>query len=209
MTKLDFKKTDRAFYSGKAGRWDRVTLPAMQYLAIEGSGDPNGPIYAEALGALYPLAYAVKFASKGQGQDYVVPPLQALWWADDPAAFVSGERDKWQWRAMLRVPDFVSAADVATAAETTSAKLAKKGTPNARVPEITLMTYEEGDCLQTLHIGPYTDEAPTLADLHDRLMPEQGLTFNGKHHEIYLSDPRRVAPEKLRTVLRQPVKSTG
>jgi len=204
--KLDFKKTDKPYYSGKVGRWDRIVIPKLQFLTITGQGDPGGAVYARALGALYPLAYGIKFAQKAQGADFVVPPQQSLWWADDPGSFVRAERDKWQWRAMIRMPDGVTADDLDAARAAAEVKLAKKGVDIAALAEVGLLTLEEGDCLQTLHVGPYSDEAPVLADLHDRVMPEAGLTFNGKHHEIYLGDPRRVAPEKLRTILRQPVR---
>ena len=210
--KLDFKKRDKAFYTGKHGRWDRLTLPPMTFLAIDGQGDPNGPNYARALAVLYPVAYAIKFAQKARGADFVVPPLEALWWADDPSVFVSGTRSAWQWTTQLRLPDTVTQDAFETARDTAAVKLTKKGVDTSALSELRLAPHTEGDCLQTLHIGPYTDEAPTLAHLHEVLMPDMGLTFNGPHHEIYLSDPRRVAPEKLRTLLRQPVQpaaSTG
>ncbi len=204
MDKVDFKKKDRAFYTGKVGRWDRLTLPELTFLAIEGQGDPNGPDYAAALGALYPLAYGIKFAEKSAGRDFVVPPQETLWWSDDPAAFVAGNRSEWKWRAMIRVPDAVTteAVDAARAA------VRKKG-KEGPFDSVALITLEEGDCLQTLHIGPYTDEAPMLAALHEEVMPAAGLTFAGPHHEVYLSDPRRVALEKLKTILRQPVRPIG
>lgn len=205
--KLDFKKADKPYYSGKVGRWDRIVIPRLQFLSITGQGDPGGPTYARALGALYPLAYGIKFAQKAVGADFVVPPQQSLWWADDPGSFVRLERDKWRWTAMIRMPEVVSVADLDAAREKAAAKLAKKGEDASALAEVSLEALEEGDCLQTLHVGPYSDEAPVLADLHDRVMPEAGLTFGGKHHEIYLGDPRRVAPEKLRTILRQPVKA--
>lgn len=209
MDKLDFKKVDKAFYSGKAGRWDRITVPRMSFLMIDGQGDPNGASYGRALGVLYPLAYAVKFAMKAKGADFVVPPLEALWWADDPTVFVSGDRGAWKWTAMLRMPESVSPEMVEDARTASAGKLAKKpGVDVTALGELRLAQYEEGDCLQTLHIGAYTDEAATLADLHDRLMPEEGLTFHGPHHEIYLSDPRRVEPARLKTILRQPVAAT-
>lgn len=194
MDKLDLKKADRPFYAGKVGQWAQITLPAVQYLAIEGRGDPGGAEYAAALAALYPLAYGIKFAQKAEGRDFVVPPLSAVWWSDELDAFTTNARDLWQWRAMIRMPDYVTQTDLA------SAKLSK----NVNVP-VSLISVEEGLCLQTLHVGPYTDEGPVLADLHDNVMPAMGLTFGQPHHEIYLSDPRRVAPEKLRTILRQPV----
>ena len=201
MDKLDFRKRDRAFYTGRAGHWDRLTLPDMTFLAIEGRGDPNGPAYAEALAALYPLAYGVKFACKAAGADFTVPPLEALWWADDPRAFVAGDRAAWRWRAMLRVPDDVTGEMV----ETARAAARRKGKAGP-FESVALTRSAEGDCLQCLHLGPYSAEAPALAQLHDEIMPGAGLDFAGPHHEIYLSDPRRVPAEKLRTILRQPVR---
>lgn len=201
MEKIDFRKRDRAFYTGKPGRWDRVCLPQMAFLAIEGQGDPNGPGYAAALGALYPLAYAVKFAEKARGADFAMPPLEAQWWAGDPAAFVAGDRAAWRWRAMLRMPDAVTEAALAKARAAVRQK--GKAGPFDAVGRFVLT---EGDSLQCLHLGPYTAEAPVLAHLHDEILPEAGLTFAGPHHEIYLSDPRRMAAAKLRTILRQPVR---
>jgi len=205
MEKLDLKKTDRAFYSGKKGRWDRVVVPEMQYLMIDGMGDPGDPDYAAAVGALYPLAYGIKFLCKADGTDFTVPPLSALWWSEDRAAFVEGNRDKWQWTAMIRMPDFVTPAQVEQARAATIAKQSKKGEDTSLLTVVRLGKLNEGESFQTLHIGHYTDEAPVLAELHDRVMPEAGVTFGSPHHEIYLSDPRRVAPEKLKTILRQPV----
>jgi hypothetical protein len=208
MEKLDFKKRDRVLYTGKVGRWDRVTPPKMALLMIDGQGDPNGPGFARALAMLYPMAYAVKFAQKNRGGDFVVPPLEGLWWSDDTSAFVSGDRSAWKWTAMLRVPDAVKGAEVEAARDRVSAKLAKKPEVDASaLADVRFEGFDEGDCLQTLFIGPYSDEPPVLADLHDRVMPEAGLTFNGAHHEIYLGDPRRAAPEKLKTILRQPVRA--
>ena len=209
MEKLDFKKRDKPLYAGKVGRWDRVPVPAMVFLAIDGQGDPNASGYGAALGVLYPLAYGIKFARKAEAADFVVPPLEALWWAEDPTAFVSGDRAAWRWTAMLRMPAGVDAPLLHSVREASAAKLKKKGVDLSRLGDVRLHQLEEGDSLQTLHVGPYTDEAPTLAHLHDVLMPGMGLTFNGPHHEIYLSDPRRVAPDKLRTILRQPIRSTG
>ena len=204
MDKLDFKKRDRAFYTGKPGQWQALTLPEMAFLAIEGQGDPNGPAYAEALSVLYPLVYGIKFAHKAAGADFTVPPLEALWWADDPAAFTADDRAAWRWRAMLRVPDTVTAQALDEVRATVRAK-GKTGP----LDSVTLTHLAEGDCLQTLHLGPYSAEAPVLARLHDEIMPAEGLDFAGPHHEIYLSDPRKTHPEKLRTILRQPVRSTS
>lgn len=209
MTKLDFKTADKVLYAAKPAVWSEVDVPELPFLAIDGQGDPNGPGYAAALGALYPMAYGVKFAMKSAGQDFVVPPLEALWWAEDRHAYVTGDRAAWQWRAMLRMPEAVDDAMVETLREAVLAKQARKkdgATPEA-IGAVRLMRFAEGRCLQRLHIGAYTDEAPVLADLHERVLPERGLRFGGEHHEIYLSDPRRVAPEKLKTILRQPVKA--
>jgi hypothetical protein len=208
MTKLDFRKSDRALYAGKSGEWSRLAVPAMTFLMIDGQGNPNGPAYAAALQALYPLAYGVKFAMKARGADFTVPPLEALWWADDMSAFVAGDRAAWRWTAMLRVPETVTTALLETVLAATIAKQTKKkdGASPDLLRAVRLATLTEGDCLQTLHLGPYSAEAPVLADLHHNVMPGMGLTFGGQHHEIYLSDPRRVAPDKLKTLLRQPVR---
>ncbi len=207
MEKLDFKKADKAFYTGKPGRWDRLRLPPMTYLAFDGQGDPNGPEFARAIGALYPLAYGVKFSRKAAGADFVVPPLEALWWAEDMGAFADNNRQEWRWRAMLRMPGQVDADLLEDVCEDVLKKQAKK--PDGALAEVLqkvrLERLEEGEVLQTLYVGPYVDEAPVLADLHGRVIPEAGLRPIGRHHEIYLSDARRVAPEKLRTILRQPV----
>ena len=209
MDKLDFKKTDRAFYSGKPGRWDRLRLPAMSFLALDGQGDPNGPGFAAAIAALYPMAYGVKFACKAVGQDFVVPPLEALWWADDMAAFSANDRANWQWRVMIRMPEAVDATLLEAVRGDVLAKQARK--KDGAAPELLAQTrlelLEEGEVLQTLFVGAYADEAPVLADLHARILPEAGLEPAGHHHEIYLSDPRRVAPGKLRTILRQPLQA--
>lgn len=193
--KLDLKKTEPAHYGGKAGEWVQITIPPMHYLAVDGEGAPGSAAYADAMAKLYPVAYGVKFAAKQQGRDFVVPPQSSLWWADTPDAFVADRRDKWKWRAMIRMPDMVTVAEV-------DASMAAKG-----ITGVALVSMDEGLCFQCLHIGPYAEEAPVLAKLHDVIMPRAGMGFNGHHHEIYLSDPRRVEPARLRTVLRQPVRA--
>lgn len=208
--KVDFKKSLDS-YGAKRGAFRVLDVPDLQYLAIDGHGDPNvSPEYAEALAALYPVAYKLKFASKRElGRDYVVPPLEGLWWAEDMAAFTA-DRDKsrWSWTMLLLVPEWLGdeavAAAVAAAGETTGEKR-----PPVRLGEVELRTLREGRCVQTLHVGSYDEEAEVLARMHDEFMPAEGLVFAGTHHEIYLSDPRRVAPEKLRTILRQPVRAAG
>lgn len=201
--KTDFKKQLPA-YKARRGVCSIVELPAMNYLMLDGEGDPNtAAAYGDALQALYPLAYALKFLSKNElGRDHIVPPLEALWWADNMAVFTD-ERDKsqWQWTVMLMVPDWLSEADVARCRLVARKK-------SSLVSEVRFGALSEGTCVQTLHVGPFDDEGPLLRQMHDVFIPENGLTMTGKHHEIYLSDPRRAAPENLRTILRQPVGRT-
>lgn len=200
MEKLDFKKADKAMYAAKLGRFDLIEVPPLPYLMIDGAGDPNtAPAFARAVQSLYGLSYTLKFAAKASlGRDHVVGPLEGLWWADDLSDFTAGHRAGWQWRMMIRQPDWVS-QDMLRAAQD---KLAAKGDDTAKVR---LEIYAEGLALQTLHIGPYTDEAPLIAKMHSVEIPARGLRETGHHHEIYLSDPRKVAADKLKTILRQPV----
>lgn len=198
--KVDLKKTDA--YRARAGEFRILEVPPASYLMLEGEGDPNSPVFAEAIEALYPLAYTVKFASKRElDRDFVVMPLEGLWWADDPTAFTTA-RDKtlWRWTLLIRQPDWVDA----TLVDAARATVAAKGAP-PRSDEIRLASLEEGLCVQTLHLGPFDAEAPLLARMHDEFIPANGLRMTGHHHEIYLSDFRRTAPEKVRTILRQPV----
>lgn len=176
-------------------------MPALRYLMIDGAGDPNtASDYADAVATLYPTAYALKFFSKRElGRDYTVPPLQARWWADDMSAFTAREKSAWKWTVMLLVPEWLSTAHVSDAVATAAAK----GAP--AVDRLRLEALAEGLVVQTLHVGPYDEEGPVLADMHERFIPDAGLRMTGHHHEIYLSDPRRAAPEKLKTILRQPV----
>lgn len=200
--KLDFKKI-LAGYRAPPGRFEIVEIPDQQYLMVDGHGDPNTSLaYTDALAALYPLAYKLKFASKRElDRDYVVPPLEGLWWADDMDAFTaSRDKSRWDWTMMLMVPEWIDGGLF----EATLAQVVTKDPP-ARVADIRLRPLSEGRCVQTLHLGPFDDEGPVLERMHHEFIPDHGLRLTGKHHEIYLSDPRRVAPEKLRTILRQPV----
>lgn len=203
--KVDFKKTLDA-YRAQRGRFRIVDVPDMQYLKIDGSGDPNtSPAFAEAVGALYPVAYTLKFASKRDlGRDYVVPPLEGLWWAEDMDVFTTArDKSRWDWTIMLMVPDWIDRAMFVMAAERAEAK-----DPPARLDDVRLETLSEGRCVQTLHVGSFDDEAEVLSRLHQEFIPENGLRMTGKHHEIYLSDFRRIPPDKQRTILRQPVVPT-
>jgi hypothetical protein len=171
---------------------------------IDGHGDPNtSPAFAGAVEALYPVAYKLIFASKRDlGRDYVVPPLEGLWWAEDMESFTAArDKSRWDWTLMLMVPEWIDQAMVASAV----AQAGAKNRP-ARLDDVRLEMLSEGRCVQTLHVGSFDDEAEVLARLHDQFIPDQGLRMSGKHHEIYLSDFRRVAPEKRRTILRQPVR---
>ncbi|MCH6163270.1 GyrI-like domain-containing protein [Streptomyces marispadix] len=200
--KTDFKKTLDS-YRAKRGEFRILHLPAMRYLMVDGHGDPNSsPAFAEALGALYPVAYKLKFASKlDLGRDYVVPPLEGLWWAEDMDSFTSSrDKSRWDWTMMLMVPDWIGQGMFQAAVEQAGAKA-----PPVRLGDVRLESLSEGRCVQTLHIGSFDDEAEVLERMHHEFIPGHGLRMDGKHHEIYLSDFRKVAPERLRTILRQPV----
>jgi len=204
--KIDFKKS-LASYRASRDRFEIVDIPDMQYLMVDGHGDPNtSPVYTDALAALYPVAYKLKFASKRDlGRDYVVPPLEGLWWAEDMDAFtVSRDKSRWDWTMMLMVPDWIDDSMF----EAAVAQAAAKSAP-ARLGDVRLRSLSEGLCVQTLHIGSFDDEAPVLERMHEEFLPEHGLRLDGTHHEIYLSDFRKVADEKLRTILRQPVLSVA
>ncbi|MCF4122602.1 GyrI-like domain-containing protein [Antribacter sp. KLBMP9083] len=204
MDKYDVKKARRELYAPPSKDFTVVDVPELRYIAVGGRGDPNtSAAYAHAVEALYGVAYALKFSSKNAlGRDFVVGPLEGLWRADDPAAFLTRRKDSWEWTMMIGQPDWITEAMVRSALES----VAKKK-QNDALGDLRLLTLTEGTCVQILHIGSYDDEAPTLDRLHNRYLPDNGLTFNGDHHEIYLSDPRRTAPAKLRTILRQPVTS--
>lgn len=202
VEKVDFKKSLDGYRAPRDG-FRVIDIPALQYLMIDGHGDPNtSQQYADALAALYPVAYKLKFLSKVEAErDYVVPPLEGLWWAEDMDSFtVSRDKSRWQWTMMLLVPEWLDGSAVGEAVRRAGAK-----NPPARIDDIRLQTLSEGRCVQTLHIGSYDDEGPVLERMHEEFIPRNGLRVTGRHHEIYLSDARRVSPEKLRTILRQPV----
>lgn len=201
MDKYDVKKARKQLYGPSAKDFTVVEVPELRYLAIDGKGDPNtSTAYAQAVEALYGVAYTVKFASKKTlGRDFVVAPLEGLWRADDPAVFLTRAKQLWAWTMMIGQPDWIT-EDMVGSAITDVAR--KKRLPDGA----RLHTLVEGTCVQILHLGSYDDETPTLDRLHNQYLPEHGLTFNGDHHEIYLSDPRRTPPAKLKTILRQPVK---
>lgn len=198
----DLKKDLRHLYQPPTGRWVEVDVPTMTYLAVDGHGDPNvSPRYAEAVAALFRCGYAVRRALRERSGDvFVVGPLEGLWWSDDPTSFVERRKDDWAWTMLIGLPDVVTPGDIETGLAAASGDAA-----TAAVGDVRAATLTEGRSLHVMHVGSYEDEGPLLASLHDHVMPERGLTFNGPHHEIYLGDPRRVPPQRLRTVLRQPV----
>lgn len=203
MSKIDFKTEYKSLYSAPSKDFVLVDVPPLTYLMYDGAGDPNtAPEYQQAVEALYSLSYTLKFMSKRAfGRDYVVGPLEGLWWADDMAAFTSRQKGKWSWTMMILQPDWIIEDHVRAAL---SEVMMKKGLPG--VENTRLEALDEGLSAQILHIGSYDDEGPTLKRLHDDWLPANGLVETGKHHEIYLGDPRKVAPEKLKTLLRQPVR---
>lgn len=203
--KLDLKKVLKHLYSPPAGRFVEVEVPPIAYLMIDGHGDPNtAEAYRRAVEWLFSVSYAIKFASKKElGRDYAVMPLEGLWWAHDLSTFLSRRKDEWSWTMMIAQPEWITPEMAGAAITKAGAKLGP-GPASLR-----LDTLEEGLCVQTMHIGSYDAEGPVLARLHDEYLPQNGLKESGHHHEIYLGDPRRTAPEKLRTILRQPVIRTG
>ncbi|WP_337002788.1 MULTISPECIES: GyrI-like domain-containing protein [unclassified Microbacterium] len=207
MAAIDPKKTLDA-YRAKRGEFRIVEVPPLQYLMVDGAGDPNtSPAFANAVSALFPLAYTLKFASRNElGIDTVVMPLEGLWHAPDMESFTS-RRDKsdWLWTLLILVGDHVTAQMFADAVESVARKAAKKKEPVVALDSVRLETLDEGRCVQTLHLGPFDDEGPVLDELHHRFIPDNGLRMRGRHHEVYLSDLRRTDPAKLRTILRQPV----
>ncbi|RMD59216.1 hypothetical protein D6833_11770 [Candidatus Parcubacteria bacterium] len=202
MSKVDLKKDLKHLYNPSAKQVSLVDVPRMKFLMIDGAGDPNVSVeYQQAVEALFTLSYTLKFrVKKSTGVDYAVMPLEGLWWTDDPSQFTMANKAIWKWTAMIMQPKHVTAEIVAEALE----EVKKKKSPSS-LEKVRFETYHEGLSAQIMHIGPYIAEGPTIARLHNFIW-ENGYEPSGKHHEIYLSDPRRTAPEKLKTVLRQPIR---
>ncbi len=200
MKTIDLKKTLKPFYAASATKPAIIDVPPMNALMVDGAGDPNSPAFQEAIGSLYSVAYTLKFSfKKDKAIDYPVMALEGLWCADDPAVFMSGKRDEWQWTLLIVLPDVVTKKDVAAAVAAV-----KKKAKFPRFPEVRFEKFAEGQSAQIMHIGPYAAEGPTIERLH-RFVEAEGYRLRGQHHEIYLGDPRRAAPEKLRTIIRHPV----
>lgn len=206
---FDFKKEYKEFYMPK-NKPSIVTVPPMNYLAVRGHGDPNeeGGEYKEAIGLLYSIAFTIKMSKKGNHQiegyfDYVVPPLEGFWWQDGVAGIDYAHKENFNWISVIRLPDFVTKEDFDWAIEEAARK---KKTDFSKVE---FLQVDEGLCVQCMHIGSYDDEPATVELMH-QFMTEQGyeLDINDtrRHHEIYLSDARKVTPEKLKTVIRHPIR---
>ena len=201
MAKIDLKKELADLYNAPR-KPSMVEVPSLPYLMVDGRGDPNDNAwFQEATGALYAVSYTLKFKLKKgpQALDYVVMPLQGLWWAKDMDVFVVNARKEWEWTLMILQPKEVTPEMFADACDEVRRKKGLEA-----VGQLRLETYHEGKAAQVMYVGPYTDEAPTIADLHS-FIGDNGCRPCGKHHEIYLGDPRRTAPERLRTIIRQPV----
>ncbi|MEV7043177.1 GyrI-like domain-containing protein [Amycolatopsis sp. NPDC051061] len=195
----DVKKDLKQLYAPKNTDWALLDVPEQQFLAIDGRGNPNtADSYQNAVQALYAFAYTIKMTAKRTGEDFVVGPLEGLWWAADYAAFTVRAKDSWQWTMLISLPGTIGEDAVEEARE--SVKRKKKIDAPVRLEKL-----HEGRCAQALHIGSYDDEGPILARLHDEFLVQHGLEPAGLHHEVYLGDPRKTEPAKLKTVLRQPV----
>ncbi len=212
MSAFDFKKEYKEFYMPK-NTPGIVTVPSMNFIAVRGSGDPNQEAgeYRQSIGLLYGIAFTIKMSKKGDHQiegyfDYVVPPLEGFWWQDGVNGIDYARKEDFQWISVIRLPDFVTEDDFRWAVD----EAAKKKKQDFSKAEF--LTVEEGLCVQCMHIGSYDDEPATAAIMHE-FMEQQGyaldITDKRMHHEIYLSDARKVAPEKLKTMIRHPIKVKG
>jgi hypothetical protein len=201
MIKLDLKKDLKYLYHPSPRAVEIVDVPRMQFLMIDGTGDPNtAQDFRDAMMALYGVAYTLKFAlKKRENVDYPIMALEGLWWVDDLTLFAQTDRSKWQWRAMIMQPDIVTESAFQQASE----EVRQKKNPPL-LDKMRLDSYHEGLSAQIMHIGPYATEMPTVEKLHADILAK-GYQLRGKHHEIYLGDPRRCAPEKLKTIIRQPI----
>ena len=204
MVKIDFKKKLVGFYSNISSKECMIVdVPPLKFLMIDGQGYPGiSQEYQDAMQTLYPLSYTLKFMAKKQGKDYVVMPLEGLWWATDMKVFTTEfmeRKDEWKWTSMIMQPDFITQEMVNQA----GIEVREKKNPPS-LDKVRYEVYNEGLSVQILYFGPYSDEGPTIARMHE-FAEEKGYKLRGKHHEIYLSDPRRTKPEKLKTIIRQPI----
>jgi len=201
MTNIDFKKKYKNLYAPSAKEFSIVEVPQFNFFLVDGQGDPGtSKEYQQAVEALYSVSYALRFLIKSQKSiKYTVAPLEGLWWADNMEEWVNLSRDEWKWRMMILQPEFATSDQIQAAKEG-----AAKNSDSPALEKLRFESFTEGKAAQILYFGPYADEGPTIARLHE-FIAEQGFQLSGKHHEIYLSDPRRTAPKKLKTVIRQPM----
>lgn len=206
MEKIDYKKKLKHLYSPKPGVVEEVVVPEMKFAMVDGEGSPEGPSehphFQDAISALYGVTYTLKMGRKKAGiePDYTIAPLDGLWWMTDDAEFDTAKPDQWRWTMMIMQPDFITKEEFDNAVEEL-----KKKKDNPQLQKLRFEPYEEGLSLQIMHVGPYSEEGPSIAKMQS-YAKEKGYKPAGKHHEIYLGDPRRTKPEKLKTILRQPVR---
>lgn len=202
MEKLDLKKFHKNLYSPSAKAPSIIEVPPLQYIMVDGHGDPNtAPVYVEAIQTLYSLAYTLKFnVKKTLERDFTVMGLEGLWWVPNMKDFSTSKKSDWDWTMMILQPDFITPT---LFDEAKTQALAKGKAPLAE--KARLETYHESTSVQIMYFGPYADEGPTIANMHKYAI-EQGYALDGKHHEIYMSDTRKVAPEKNKTIIRQPIR---
>lgn len=203
MEKLDLKRQLKHLYQTSAKEVVRVDVPSLNYLMADGEGDPNtAPAFAAAVETLFTASYTLKFmVKKGTlATDYGVMPLEGLWWADDMSKFSIEDKSNWKWTVMIAQPPFITQ----TMVDAATAEVNKKKSP-AALSRLRFEAFTEGKCAQILHIGPFSAEGPTIAKLH-QFIETSGGKLCGKHHEIYLSDIRKAAPEKWKTIIRQPLR---
>lgn len=201
MPKIDLKKENKEFYYPSTKKVAMVKLPEMKFIMIDGQGDPNtAKEYQDAMETIFPVAYKTKFTSKKEkSKDYVVMPLEGLWWADNMEEFSIADKSSWKWTVMIRQPDFITQTIINKAIEELERK---KDLPS--IYKLRFENFKEGLAAQIMHVGPYGEaEAPAVSKIHD-FIEKEGYKLRGKHHEIYISDMRRTKPEKLKTVIRQP-----
>lgn len=201
MSKIDYKKELKEFYRPSAKKVVEVDIPKMNFLMVNGNGAPETTEYKEAIEVLYSVSYTLKFMiKKGDiGIDYGVLPLEGLWWADDMSDFINDNKSKWIWTMMIMQPELVTKNLVQAAIHQVKDK---KNLP--AIDKVRFESFQEGKCAQTLHVGPFSEEGPTVERVHS-FIAECGSELIGKHHEIYLTDIRRATPENWKTVIRQPM----
>jgi len=200
-SKVDLKKELKQLYNPSAKEISVVDVPAMNFLMVDGEGATSSPQYMQSIEALFTLSYTLKFmVKKAQGIDYAVMPLEGLWWMDNMAEFSTERKDEWKWTSMIMQPQYVTQADVKAAIEQ-----ARKKKELPALDKVKFENFKEGAAAQIFYVGPYSAEGSTIAKIHDYIR-KSGHQLSGKHHEIYMNNAAKVAPEKLKTIIRQPMK---